>query len=76
MQLRNLPIITVFVVLDAFAKPGAGIQTGATNMLGSYDECIGVTSYWNSSLPEEWKFSGKYCTAGVTVGVSPMGQPG
>ena len=49
-----------FVVVDSFGKPGAGLALANTLMLGSYSECVNITS-------PDGHIEGKYCVSEFKV---------
>lgn len=51
-------------MLDATAKPKAGILSGDINQIGNYDQCLAIRKELDRSVIE-----GKHCTAIASRGV-------
>ncbi|KAF6036923.1 hypothetical protein EB796_004767 [Bugula neritina] len=67
-------------LIDSWGKPGAGITQLNINWLGDFDECMGVKSYYNTSIgptdPYSYmphSFVGRYCGLGAVVGPPTVG---
>ena len=65
----RLTICIIFVVLDSWAKPNAGILLLNLQWLGSFQECIGVQSTPSNSTGLNYTdFTGQYCSLGAALG--------
>ena len=63
--------ISLFLVLDSWGRPEAGLLTGVTNWIGDYGEC---TSSKSISQDSQSQFQGKYCTGMHPTSVPVNGQ--
>ena len=63
--------ISLFLVLDSWGRPEAGLLTGVTNWIGDYGEC---TSSKSISQDSPSQFQGKYCTGMHPTSVPVNGQ--